>query len=154
MAQLTQRPLIAHADTTTVDDSAVVPVGTRMIDTDNNEYIYLKGVASTEANSWVTYDEAYATTLLAANGKGAVAIAMAATVADKYGWYQIYGSATGKVATGFADNGLVYATSTGGTVDDAVVTGDLVVGAIGRSAISSGTATMQLSYPFITDALG
>ena len=154
MAQLTGDASIFHADTDTVDDTAQVPLGTRAFDKDGNEYIYLQGVASTAANSWVSFDEDHVTTLLAADAKGRVAIAMAATVANKYGWYQIYGKATGKVLTGFADNGLVYATSTGGSVDDAVVSGDLVVGAIGRSAISSGTATMELNYPFVTDTLG
>lgn len=154
MAQLQPHPQIFAGDTSAVDSSAYNPLGTRARDADGNEYIYLKGVASTTANSWVSFDENHETTLLAANAKGRVAIAMAAIVADKYGWYQIYGEGTGKVATGFADNGLVYATSTGGTVDDDVVTGDLVVGAIGRSAISSGLATMELNYPFITDALG
>ena len=67
--------------------------------------------------------------------------------------YYLIHSMEGPVA-GFADNGLIYCTSTAGSVDDAVVAGDLVVGAIGRSAISSGAATVELNYPFVTDALG
>jgi len=130
------------------------PLGTTYRDANGNEYIFLKGVADTAANSWVSFDEAHTTALLVTGAKGRVGLAMSASVADKYGWYQIYGSATGKVATGFADNGLVYATAVAGTVDDAVVEDNLVVGAIGRSAIASGVATMELSYPFITNALG
>ena len=143
-----------HGPLTSVDDSAEYTVGTRTQDADGNEYIYLKGVASTAANSWVSFDEAYQTALLAANAKGRVAIAMAATIADKYGWYQIYGKGTGKVLASFADNGVPFCTSTAGSVDDAVVTGDLIVGAMGRSAISGGVATMELNYPFVTDTLG
>lgn len=139
---------------TEVFTEEVQPLGTTYRDSKGNEYIFLKGVADTTANSWVVFDENHVTALLSANAKGRVGIAMAAIVADRYGWYQIYGKGTGKVLTGFADNGLVYATATAGSVDDAVVAGDIVVGAIGRSAISSGVATMELSYPFSTDALG
>ena len=143
-----------HGSLTQVDDEAKYTLGTRTQDVDGNEYIYLKGVASTAEHSWVSFDEAYQTTLLAANAKGRVAIAMAAIVADKYGWYQIYGKGTGKVLASFADNGVPFCTSTAGSVDDAAVTGDLIVGAMGRSAISGGVATMELNYPFVTDALG
>lgn len=156
MAELTPRVTsIISGDTSDVHDTAQHELGTRVADVNGNEYIYLKGVASTAAGSWVSFDEAHLTTLLAANAKGRVAVAMAAIVADKYGYYQIYGKNTiAKVLTGFADDGLVYSTATAGSVDDAVVAGDLVVGAIGRSAISSGVATMELNYPFATDALG
>lgn len=139
---------------TQIDSSAAYTVGTRTQTADGKEYIYLKGVASTAVNSWVSFDEAYVTTLLVANAKGRVAIAMAAIVADKYGWYQVYGSGTGKVLASFADNGVIFSTSTAGSVDDAVVTGDLIVGAMGRSAVSGGVATVELNYPFATDTLG
>jgi len=125
-------PWVNAGDTTVVD----------------NEYIYLQGVASTAAGSWVTFDEAHLTTLAVADAQGRVAIAMAAIVADRYGWYQIYGKNTiAKVYTGFADNGFIYLTATAGTVDDAVVATDKVVGAFGRSAISDGVATVELNYP-------
>lgn len=134
-------------------------LGTRVKDRSGNEFIYLKGVTSTAAGSWVSFDEAHVTTLLVANAVGRVAVAQAAVNAStKFGWYQIYGKASGKVLTGFADNGKIFSTATAGSVDDAVVTGDLVVGAIGRSAIDGGAATgqayVELSYPFATDVLG
>lgn len=152
MANLAARPTLFAGDTSDVDTVLKHPLGTRAFDTAGNEYIYLQGVASTAAGSWVSFDEEHATTLLAADAKGRVAIAMAATVASTYGWYQIYGKNTiAKVLTGFADNGLVYATATAGSVDDAVVAGDRVRGAIGRSAIASGVATMELNYPSVAD---
>jgi hypothetical protein len=150
-----QGPIALPSGPGDIDSTELIPLGTRAKDKDGNEYIYLKGVASTEAGSWVSFDEAHVTTLLAANAVGRVAIATAATVASTYGWYQIYGKNTvAKVLAGFADNGKIYCTATPGSVDDAVVAGDLVVGAIGRSAIASGVATVELSYPFVTDALG
>lgn len=142
---------------TDVHDAAENPLGTRRFDEDGNEDIYLKGVAACAQGSVVTFDEAHLTTLAVANAVGRVAVAHAAVVADKYGWFRIYGKVAAKVLAAFADNGKVYLTATAGSVDDAVVIGDLVVGAIGRSAIdgpATGQATLELNYPFATDALG
>ena len=140
-----------HEDTTVIDSSAEVPVGTKAKDTGGNEYIYLQGVASTVANDWVTFDEAGLTIRAVANAKGRVAIAQAATVANTFGWYQIYGSATGNALTSFADNGAVFLTATAGSVDDADVAGDAIIGAVGRSALASGVATFELNYPVVQD---
>lgn len=155
MAYLSGTPAIAHADTTTVDTQALVQLGTRLRDTAGNEYIYLKGVTSTAAGSWVTFDENYATTLLAANAVGPVAIAMAAIDAStKYGWYQIYGINTvAKTDTVAADKAL-FIDGTSGRADDAVVTGDLIVGASSMAADSSNVCTVNISYPYVTDVLG
>lgn len=143
-----------------VDTTAAVSVGTIMRATDPTygagEFIYLKGVASTAVGSWVTYNLDDGTTaLLAANAIGPVAVAMAATVADTYGWYQISGKAVGKALTGYVDNALVYATATAGSVDDAVVAGDRVKNALGASAVgtpSSGLAEFEISRPWMDDA--
>lgn len=115
-----------------------------------NEYIYLQGVASTAVGTWVSFDELGVTTRLVANNKGRVGIAMAATVASTYGWYQIYGSAQGLALTLFADNGAVYTTGTAGSVDDTDVATEAVIGAVGRSAVNETTliATFELNYPF------
>ena len=152
MAALTGPVQTFDADTSTVDSTKRHPLGTRALDTDGNEYIYLQGVASTVAGSWVTFDEEKLTTLAVANAQGRVAIAMAAIVADSYGWYQIYGKNTiAKVLAGFADNGKIYLTATDGSVDDADVAGDAVIGALGRSAVSGGVATVELNYPIVQD---
>lgn len=143
-----------------VDTTAKVPVGTIVTATDPTygagEFIYLKGVASTAVGSWVTYNmDDGSTTLLAANAIGQVAVAMAATVASTWGWYQIGGKAVGKALASYADNGLVYATATAGSVDDAVVAGDRVKLAIGASAVdtpSAGLAEFEIARPFMDDA--
>jgi len=136
------------------------PLGTRVKATDptygGGEFIYLKGVANTAIGSWVTFNQDdNSTTLLAANAIGPVAVAMSANVASQYGWYQIYGKAIGKALAGYADNGLVYATATAGSVDDAVVAGDRVKLALGASAFdtpSAGFAEFEIQYPFMDDA--
>ena len=125
-------------------------LGTRVRDVAGNEFIYLKGVASTAVGSWVFFDEAHVTTLTVANSLGRVAVARAAVDATtKFGWYQIYGSVSALCLASFADNAKVWVTSTAGSVDDADVAVDLVDGAIGRSArdTTTGLATFELNYP-------
>ena len=143
-----------------VDTAAAVDVGTIMAATDPTygagEFIYLKGVASTARGSWVTYNlDDGSTTLLAANAIGPVAVAMGATVASTWGWYQIQGKAVGLALAGYVDNALVYATATAGSVDDAVVAGDRVKNALGASAVgtpSAGLAEFEIARPWMDDA--
>lgn len=147
-----------------ISTTQLLPLGTRVkaVDTASTaygeaEFIYLKGVVSTVLASWVTYNQDdHSTDLLAANAIAPVAIAMAANVASSYGWYQIFGKAVGKALTSFADNGNVYATSTAGSVDDAIVSGDRVKCAKGASALdtpSTGLAEFEIQYPYMDDGL-
>lgn len=121
------------------------------------QFIYLKGVASTVVGSWVIYNlDDGSTTLLAANAIGPVAVAMSINVANQYGWYQIMGKAIGLALTGFLDNANVYATATAGSVDDAIVAGDRVKGAVGASAVgtpSTGLAEFEIVSPSMDDGL-
>jgi len=118
------------------------------------EYICLQGVVSTVVGSVVTFDEVGVSTLLAANAIGLVAVAQGAVDAtSKRGWYLVNGSCQAKVSAGFADNANCYATATAGEIDDAIVAGDRVKNMIGRSGIASGTALVQVSHPFMDDAL-
>jgi hypothetical protein len=120
------------------------------------EFVYLSGIASTVVGSFVTYNaDDNSTALLAANAIGPVATAMSINVASSYGWYQISGKAVGKCLAGYADNALVFATATAGSVDDAVVAGDRVK--LGKSASATGTpstglAEFEIQRPFMDDA--
>lgn len=148
----------AIADTSTTQ---LLPLGTRIKAVDSTygvgEFIYLQGVASTVVGSAVTFNmDDHTTALLAANAIGPVAFAMSINVASQYGWYQIYGKAVGKVLAAFADNANCYATATAGSMDDAVVAGDLVKNCKGASAIdtpSTGLAELEIQYPFMDDGL-
>lgn len=120
-------------------------------------FVYLKGVASTAIGSWVTINmDDGSTTLLGANAIGPVGVAMSANVASQYGWYQRVGKAVGKALTAFADNGRVYATATAGSIDDAVVDGDLVHNALGASAVNETTllADFEIDHPYTDDIAG
>jgi len=151
--------ITSHETSTSYIEPIALGTVARAVDPDYGagEFVYLQGVASTVLGSWVTYNSDDGTTaLLAADAIGPVAVAMAATVAGEYGWYQIKGKAVGKALTGFVDNANVYATATAGSVDDAIVAGDRVKGAKGASAVdtpSTGLAEFEIERPFMDDGL-
>jgi len=115
------------------------------------EFIYAKGVASTAIGSWVILGDSGTTALASEDDVGPVGVAMSANVASQFGWYQVGGTAAGKVLASFAaTTELGYLTSTAGSLDDAVVAGDNVIGLKALTAIdtpSSGLAEFNLSRP-------
>ena len=155
MANLTGRAEIFSGDTSVVDTEIRHPLGTRAFDTAGNEYIYLTGVLSTAAGSWVIFDEDKVTTLAVASGVGRVAVAQAAIVASRYGWYQIYGQVATALAILDGDCAAdvqLYLTSTAGSVDDVNVAGDHIIGAISRVAetVTANYIEAEISYPFVS----
>ena len=124
----------------------------------SGEFIYVKGVTNGAAGSWVTYNsDDGGTTLLAADAIGPVGVLMSALSASTlFGWVQVQGKAVGKALAAFADDANVYCTSTAGSVDDAVVAGDLVFNAKGASALdapATGFAEFELARPFVKNGL-
>lgn len=153
MAYLGNQPVALEGDTSNVDTTQKHPVGTRAYDKSGNEYIYCAGVASCVVGSWVSMDEVNQLALAVADAKGRVGVAMAAIVASSWGWVQVYGKNEIALAlASFADNGVIYLTSTDGSIDDSDVAGDLVKGAMGRGAVSGGVITCELNYPFVDDS--
>ena len=115
------------------------------------EFIYVKGVANGAAKAWAGYpSDNYTSVLAVANGNYPIGIMMAALTASYYGWLQISGKALGSCLTSFGDNGIVFLTSTAGSIDDASVTGDWVTGALGASAAVIGDlhAEFEIARPF------
>lgn len=137
-----------------VDDTARNPVGTvsNGVDDFGNsaEYIYLKGAASTIKGTVVTFDEAGVTTLIAANAKGPVAIAMAAIVANKFGWYCIKGTVKADVVANSADNSTVGRETADGKIGDGRLAGDEIANAFQREATTAAAlAYVQIDHPFV-----
>lgn len=130
------------------------PLGTRVWDTQGNNYVYLQGVASTVVGNFVTFNHNFATTRIAADAVGPVAVAKSACVANQFGWYQVYGINTEATTDTVAANKSCYIDNVVGRVDDAVVTGDLVVGCFTMTADTSNVATVSLNFPYVTDVLG
>lgn len=152
MANLTGIVEIYPGDTTIVDTTAKFPMLTRGRDSAGCEYIYLTGVASTVVGSWVTYDELGITTLLVANAIGSVAVAQGITVASTYGWYCIFGSTEAKISANSSADVCIGFETTAGCAGDGKAAGDMIYGAVQRDTVTTAAvATVQLSYPFVTD---
>lgn len=165
MAQLVgQGPIGVSGDTTSIDTTAKNALGTVAKDKNGNEYIYLLGVASTVAGLAVIYvPSTYQTALLPATGAtcvGPVAVAMAATVAATYGWYQIYGMAAVKagVAGGTAIRKQLFsATSASATgwVSDTYQAGNQIHGMVSLSSSTAApgdaTITVFMNRPWVNN---
>ena len=103
------------------------------------EFIYVKGVASGAVAAWCGYEveagaAGGATILAVADGNYPIGVMVSALDATTdFGWLQISGHCVAKCLTGFADNGVVYLTSSAGSIDDASVIGDVVHNAKGAN---------------------
>ena len=114
------------------------PLGTIVVATDptygQGEFVYLLGVASTAVGSVVSWHPStYATALCTVGGNitKPVGIAMAATVASEYGWYQISGmavcaktctvSVAAGIAAGVLTTGLIAGTGSGKELQGATI---------------------------------
>lgn len=130
------------------------PLGTRVIGTDptygDAEFIYLKGVANTAVGNLVTYDAKDGVTVrTVAASKGPCAVAMSANVADQYGWYCVKAANVPiTCAAAAAVDVALYVTATAGAVDDAVVAGQGIVGAVLNTAAGgAANADARINYP-------
>jgi len=103
-------------------------------------FIYLQGVGSTVANSVVVFGQGVFTTALIATGlKGSIAIASAAINATtSYGWYTYIGQDLGIARSAIASNVPLFAGGVSGSVDDAAVKGDQILGMYARNAAAGG----------------
>lgn len=157
MANFVGAVLVTAGEIGTAYDDAPMPVGTIVQTDDGGEYIMLEaGEAVGTANYWVSFDENFVALKLAGNAVGSVGITPVALASGQFAWVCITsgdGGVTGSCDTIAADKAC-YIDGTAGRVDDSAVTGDLVCGAISRSADSSNLATFQIRRPFVNDVLG
>lgn len=114
-----------------------------------NEYIYLNGVASTVAYDWVSYTGTGSTTRLTSAAIGPVAIAQAACVAGRYGWYFINGSGTAKISNVTLADNVLYTGSPAASVTNTATGSTTILGAF-STGTNTGTTTAQVyvNYPF------
>jgi len=156
----------AQSDTSQVN-SVVTPkhkVGAFAPDKNGGLWVYVNCTAAVTGGDWVTYDEAGVAADAAANGVGRVGVMGGAVAANDYGWAQVLGSNTHAAQTGGDTTAEIdracYVSGTAGQVQADTVAGDLVVGAVFRSAgNTSDTAIpeysdVDLNWPFITNILG
>lgn len=128
-----------------------------IFETQGKVFIFLPGVSGVDStHRWVTFDADHTTALLTAGAKGRCAVFAADVDATtKYGWAQIYGKCAFASSDAIATNSVLYIDATAGRVDDAAVTGDLVLGAVSRSTdASTNIFTVELNYPQVTTKIG
>ena len=153
-------------DVTQVDSAIMFALGTEVecVDTTNitrARFCYHRGVASMVDTDAVIIKHGDNAGILVLNGAldseiGFVGFAMGAVTAALYGWFQVWGRAEANVAGSFAAAGGVFATGTGGTVDDGAGGGQ-IMNARSESAINdpaTGTAYVDIWYPFIAGTGG
>lgn len=143
--------------TDSIHDEALNTVGTEYIDEFGRTWVYMKGVANTIEGSWVTYDEGGVTALLAADAIGPVAVAGAAIVAGKYGFYCVCARSgvTARLAASSGDNAKIGREGADGVAGDGRAAGDEIYNCVSRTATSDAAAgTVQFSYPFVDNANG
>ena len=152
--QFTATYSIGASPVTQIDDSARHTPGTILPAFDpilgGAEFIYLKGVASTVVGDLVDYDPLANTTTRspATTGSGPVAVAMAATVATKFGWYQIQGVAAVTAPAVAASGGDVYMSAVA-TVDESVVANEAILGAKFVSITNGGTPAAGATRAYV-----
>lgn len=136
-----------HGALTNIDSSALIQTGSKFRASDNKEYIYLKGIGSTTVGLWVAQDHDgtdFITALLTEDigVKGVVvAVALASTIADTYGWYQICGEVEGASLISNAADADQFCTTTAGSLDDAGTTT-----VHGIRLIDTATAAENVTY--------
>jgi hypothetical protein len=126
-------------------------LGTRIRATDPTygeaEFIYLKGVASTVVGSHVVIQAGFTTVLTTLTTYGNIAVAMAANVANQFGWYCVAGVVPGKAAATVVANAQAQLTGTAGEVDDLAVAEKYIRGETFGGTTSGGLALVVLNHP-------
>lgn len=134
-----------------VDSSQKFALGSRTLDSSSNEYIYLQGTAGVTQYDLVLYDSNYLCKRAVAGDRGPFAVAQGAVLGSKYGWFLIKGRSSIRTNGTVAGNKNLFLTASAGAVDDAIVAGDLILGAFSSVDGISGAGTMTnalFNYPW------
>ena len=122
MAELSAQGPSLHSGATSVIDSAqMVKLGSRGIDTDGNEYVYVDFQQALAIGEWVSFDHNYAATRITAASRGFVGIVVGTVSAsDRFGYVQVRGV-----------NTFAWASSGATTADPIVIAATTDLGAVG-----------------------
>lgn len=132
-----------------VDTTARNPIGLEVPDEAGNVYKYMQGVASVAAGDWCILNaDGTVTRALNTPTPGPVGVAMAAIVANTYGWFQIVGlvssagngQTSANIATSVTAGLPLFLTSTAGRLNATPGAGNAVIGAF--SAVSTAASNL------------
>jgi len=140
---------------TQVDSAAQFTTGSKTVDRNGVEYIYLKGVASVAQYEWVIYtNSSGSVTRLTTATLGNVGIAQGAITEGKFGWFAIKGRTTGLLGTGPGTAGLrLSASGTAAYVSGGTVANTGILGAFLATTSTGTISTVELNYPVYTGAI-
>ena len=134
-----------------VDTELKFALGSRTSDRSSNEYIYLQGTAGITTDDLVRYDNNFVAQRAIAGLRGPLAVTQGSIVASRYGWCKVKGLANIRANGAIVARVPLFLTAGSGAVDDAIVAGDLILGAFSSVAGTAAAGTMVdavLSYPF------
>jgi hypothetical protein len=145
---MSQRAYITRLNEAVKNGRQVDTLGAHRIEEDN-EYIFVSGVASCAVNDAVAILEDYSIVRLteteAAKGRR-IGVAQSAIVNGYYGWVQIRGVSKVNCALNCAKDSTLYATTTAGVLDDAGTTS--INGIVATETITTAApAACLLNYP-------
>ena len=111
------------------------------------EFVYLGGVASVATGNFCVRD-GNAVKRALARDVGPGCVAMAATVASEYGWFQVTGNAVMTGTAADTDNSQMFLTATAGVPSVTAVTGDTIIGCRSAAAVADeATILVVLNHP-------
>src|SRR5215831_10045152 len=150
---------ITQVDTVQRHPEGMIVHAVESVSQGGGEFLYLKGVVGTVAGSLVCYDQINHTTTLgapaAANSGAPLVVAMAATIANSWGWYATMGAVTvQKDGTGLTAGGSVGLGTAAGQVG-ALTAGKQILGARVVNTVAGGvsTAIISLNRPIAQGAI-
>lgn len=170
MSELSAQGPVIHSGATSVVDSSgtqAVKLGTRAVDVDGNEFVYVDFQESFISGEWCAMDSGYLASQLTAASRGAVGV-VAGTVSasDRFGWVCVRGVVTNAWATSgatTADPVVIAATTdlghvaTGTSADVSIAVRGAKIAtapdtcastALSTSALAA-PCTVVLMYPFV-----
>jgi len=133
---------------TQVDATARTRVGTVVNLDDGGEAIYVQALSEISQYAYsVAFEDGTAQMATTTNDLTCrrAGWAQASIPSGYYGWLQISGKVIGNLAANCDDNLPLYTTATAGVLDDAIVTGHLVLGTVSKRTISNATAVTLLA---------
>lgn len=136
--------------------TAEFAVGTHVFGNDNSEWVYVQASASITQYDAVTIQSNNKLAQLTLDGGKAaqdVGFAQVAFAPDEYGWVMVRGKPLVRLAASCQPSVAIYATATGGVVDDATVS-TIINGLVATTSVTNAVtaATCVASYPTITRA--
>lgn len=131
-------------------------LGDRYTAFDGKEYVFCLTTGAVSAARAVLFANDYSgcahLTASGNNSGGKVGIAVADVASGSYGWFQVYGPASIRVAASCVGGAKLYTSATAGVLDDTSASQDEVLGVSLTTTVGGAEATAAgaLNYPMVS----